>query len=73
MIKIRKIIRSKKKNCVEFLHKTKPEYFKNLNVKDLTDNRKRWTTIKPYFRKKGLNSNKILLKEKGNLVSDEKI
>ena len=29
-------------------------------------------TIKPYFSNKALNSNKLLLKEKGNLVSDEK-
>ena len=29
-------------------------------------------TTKPYFSNKGLNSNKLLLKEKGNLVSDEK-
>ena len=28
--------------------------------------------MKPYFSNKGLNSNKLLLKEKGNLVSDEK-
>ena len=36
------------------------------------DNRKSWEIIKPYFSNKGLNSNKLLLKEKGNLVSDEK-
>ena len=47
-------------------------YFKNLNVNDLSDNRKVWKTIKPYFSNKGLNSKKLLLKEKGNLVSDEK-
>ena len=58
--------------CVDLLRKTKTEYFKNLNVKDLSDNRKFWKTIKPYFSYKGLNSNKLLLKEKGNLVSDEK-
>ena len=58
--------------CVELLRKTKPEYFKNVNVKDLSDNRKFWKTIKLYFSNKGLNSNKLLLKEKGNLVSDEK-
>ena len=28
--------------------------------------------MKPYFSNKGLNSNKLLLREKGNLVSDEK-
>ena len=58
--------------CVYLLCKTKTVYFKNLNVKDLSDNRKFWKLIKPYFSNKGLNSNKLFLKEKGNLVSDEK-
>ena len=58
--------------CIDLLCKTKTEYFKNLNVKDLSDNRKFWKTIKPYFSNKGLNSIKLLLKKKGNLVSDEK-
>ena len=43
-----------------------------ITIKDVSDNRKFWKTIKPYFSYKGLNSNKLLLKEKGNLVSDEK-
>ena len=43
-----------------------------MNVKDLSDNRKLWKTIKPYFSNKDLNSNKLLLKKKGNLVSDKK-
>ena len=50
----------------------KLKYFKNLNVKDLSDNHKFWKTIKPYFTNNALNSNKLLLKEKGNLNSDEK-
>ena len=54
--------------CVDLLRKTKTEYFKNLNVKDLSDNRKFWKTIKLYFTNKGLNPNKLLLKEKGNLA-----
>ena len=58
--------------CVDLLRKTKTEYFKYLNVKDPSDNRKFWKTIKPYFSNNGLNSNKLLLKEKANLVSDEK-
>ena len=58
--------------CIDLLCKTKTEYFKNLNVKDLSDNRKFWKIIKPYFSNKGLNSIKLLLKKKGNLVSDEK-
>ena len=54
------------------LRRTKKEYFQNLNVKDLSDNKKFWKTIKPYFSNKGLNSNKMLLKEKGELISDKK-
>ena len=38
----------------------------------LSDNKKFWKTIKPYFSNKGLNSNRLFLKEKGNPVSNEK-
>ena len=55
-----------------FFVKLKQNTLKNLNLKDLSDNRNFWRTIKPYFSNKGLNSNRLLLKEKGNLVSDEK-
>ena len=58
--------------CVTLLRRTKKEYFQNLNVKDLSENKKFWKTIKPYFSNKELNSNKMLLKEKRELVSDEK-
>ena len=58
--------------CVDLLRKTEAEYFQNLNVKDLSDNRKLWKTIKPYFSNKDLNSKRLSLKEKGNFVADEK-
>ena len=41
--------------CYDLLRKTKTEYFKNLKVEDLSDNRKIWKTIKPYFSNKSLN------------------
>ena len=53
--------------CVNLLRKNKTEYFQKLNVNDLSDNRKFWKTIKPFFRKKGLNSNKLMLKENNPL------
>ena len=31
------------------LWRTKKEYFQNLSVKDLSDNKKFWKIIKPYF------------------------
>ena len=36
--------------CANLLRKTKTEYFRKLNVKDLSDNRKFWKTMKPFFR-----------------------
>ena len=47
--------------CVDLLRKTEAEYFRNLNVKDLSDNRKFWKTIKPYFSNKDLNSKRLSL------------
>ena len=65
--------RKKQRNCcVDLFWRIKTEYFKNLNVKDLSDNCKFWRTSKRYYSNKGLNSNNLLLKEKGNLFSEEK-
>ena len=57
---------------INLLRKTKTEYFQKLNVKDLSDNRKFWKTIKPFFSNKGLNSKKLMLKENNRLITEEK-
>ena len=38
--------------CVNLLRNTKNNYFQKLNIKDLTDNKKFWKTVKPFL---GLN------------------
>ena len=58
--------------CGNLLRNTKKDYFQKLNVKDLTDNKTFWKTIKPFLSNKGLNSNKLMLREKNVLVADEK-
>ena len=58
--------------CVNLLRITKKDYFQKLNIKDLTVNKKFWKTIKPIFSNKGLNSNKLILREKDVVVADEK-
>ena len=58
--------------CVNLLQNTKKDYFQKLNLKDLTDNKKFWKIIKPFFSNKGLNSNKLMLREKDVLITDEK-
>ena len=54
---------------VNFLCNTKKNYFQKLNIKDLTDNNKFRKAIKPFL---GLNLNKLILREKDIVVSDEK-
>ena len=58
--------------CVNLLRKTNTEYFQKLNVKDLSDNRKFWKTIKPFLSNKGLKCNKLMLKENNQLFTEEK-
>ena len=38
----------------------------------MIDNEKFWKRIKPFFSSKGLNSNKLMLREKDVTVADEK-
>ena len=40
--------------CVNLLRNTKKDCFQKLNVKDLTDNKKFWKIIKPFFSNKGI-------------------
>ena len=56
--------------CTSLLLKTKSDYFRNLNVKDLNDNEKFREKIKPFFSEKGLTISNIVLNEKGNLMTD---
>ena len=44
--------------CVSLIHKTKRDYYSNLNHKQVTDNKFFWKTVKPFFRDKGVNNEK---------------
>ena len=52
------------------LRKTKKEYFNSLNIKQVSDNKLFWKSVKPFFGDKGSNSSKITLVEE-NVISDE--
>ena len=58
--------------CVNLLRNIKKDYFQKLIIKDLTDNKKFWKTVKSFFSNKGLNSNKLMLREKNVVDADEK-
>ena len=58
---------------VKLLRNTKYEYFNNMDVKNLTDNKKFWKTVKPFFNSKKQNSNKIFLSENGSILDRPKV
>ena len=56
---------------LSILRKNKKEYFNSLNIKQVSDNKPFWKSVKPFFSDKGSNSSKITLVEENNIISDE--
>ena len=63
--------RKLRNECVKETRKVKKEYYQNLNISDITDNKKFWETIKPNFSNKN-KTQKIILVEKGEISSGNK-
>ena len=59
--------------CVKHLRQTKEKYFSDINVKSISDNKKSWKTIKPFFSNKGLNTNNMMLVEDNEILREEEI
>ena len=57
--------------CLRILRKTKKEYFNSLNIKQVSDNKLFWQSLKPFYSDKGYNSSKITLVEENNIINDE--
>ena len=49
--------------CVNLLRRVKKQYFSNTDVKNVTDNKKFWKTIRPKFLNKCKTANTIILVE----------
>ena len=59
---------------LNLLQKTKKNFYKALDEKQVSDSRTFWTNVKPIFSDKGINSSKTTLVEKHAIVVDgEKI
>ena len=56
---------------MKLLRKTKKEFYNNLNVKYITENKLFWKTVKPLFTDKTLKDERITLVENNKVVSDE--
>ena len=59
--------------CVNLLRKSKKQYFSNINVSDVTDNKCFLKFVKPYFSNKGSNSNKIALVENDANITNDRV
>ena len=58
--------------CVKLLRKTKKDFFNNLDVKRVTDNKQFWKSVKPCLRDKTLKDERITLIENEKLASNER-
>ena len=57
--------------CSSLLKKTKREYYGNLNPAFISDNKKFWKTVKPFFSDKVITSDNIALLENGDISEDD--
>ena len=68
---VSKLAYKKQRNyCVGLLRKVKKQFYENLNVNFVSDNKKFWKQIKPFFSDKNQSYNKITLVEKNEIISD---
>ena len=58
--------------CSNILKSTQKTFFETLNINEMTDNRKFWKTVKPFFTDKCKTSDNIILTEKNKTLNDSK-
>ena len=56
---------------MKILRQAKKDYYKGLDIKNLTDNRKFWKSVKPLFNDKAKTSSTIVLMENDEIVSED--
>ena len=58
--------------CVSLGKKAKRNYYENLDLKYINDNKKFWATVKPIFSNKIKSAENIYLDESGEVIRNEK-
>lgn len=64
--------KKQRNHCLALLRTTKRNYFESLDENRITDSKKFWKTVKPFFTNKGLAQEKIILVEEENIVKKDK-
>ena len=63
--------RKHRNSCVKLFRREKRNYYNNLNVSLVTDNKKFWKTVKPFFSDKLQSKSKIVLIEDETIISND--
>ena len=64
--------KNQRNDYVSLLRKIKQQYFKNVNLNDVTDKITFWRTIKPYFNEEVSDLDKIVLSGNESVLTNEK-
>ena len=56
---------------MKLLRKTKYDYYRNLDLGDLADNRKFWRTVKPVFSNEVQTNSSVTLMEDGKMITED--
>ena len=64
--------KAKKFMCISITAKTKRSRYENLDLKDITDCKKFWATVKPLFSNKIKSTEYITLEENGEIINNNK-
>ena len=57
--------------CTSLLRRTKKEYYGKLNPNNITDNKKFWKTVKPFFSDKAVTTDNIAIIDNNEIYDDD--
>ena len=57
--------------CARLCKKEKKDYYSNIQLCNVTDNKRFWKTVKPILSDKGINNRKIILKSNENIITED--
>ena len=67
-----RIYKKQRNRCVFLLKETKKTYFENLHPSKISDNKKFWKTVNPFFTEKATSTDDITLIENREIISDDR-
>ena len=58
--------------CTSLFRKEKKKFYDNIDISLITDNKKFWKTVKPFFSEKHFGKKKVILVDNDNIISNDK-